>query len=562
MALFRQLEEAAQQISLKGDAPDEDFVGKIITTIEDLTGIDLSILRGALDGIDSLIGGIQTTLNQIGDIFNNLVVTPINNVVSNVKNWFLNLLGFRSDTSTSLDIVDNDLQNQGTAIVGLATTIDGKANYYDIPNNQPYWMTTNPLEDVTFPRADLDNSPKAVNIWGGDNGRYVRPVQLNINGTPDIAVTTEPFYWPIPNTWEIAFIRAPRDRIYNQVSFMLGAPDKTPAAACKVVVGKMSLQTGKVGDLIPLWQVEDITPSTSNLKHQRVLQLGQDFEARAGEPWFVAILQGAGSVKPIGGKNLNDIIAPELVFPPKQKASVTFPNAIAASTGLGFFGEIPVGIARNELSFADNWVPWCSLGEAVVQGAAPALYYDEDFNLPDQNGYGPAWYTTGQNQGISSGAAVSKGTKDGLRSAQYVFALNYDDQEVEGQSTGSIDNNAPATLFLRTSLNMRSGVGFQFSNSRVELYSFIGGYPSGVVSRKSSNYTVPNGALLRIRAVGNVYTAYVNGDLALSWTDSGNVMPKGSAYRFWGFGVSRSAFFNSSGWGSLTASDIIVEDQG
>ena len=561
MALFRQLEEAAQKISLKSDLTDDSFIVNIIETIEGITGLDLSILKSAIEGIESLIGGIQTTLNQIGDIFNNLVVTPINNVVSNVKNWFLNLLGFQESTGSAIENTTTEISNQGTAIIGLSGAVDGKANYYDIPNNQPYWMSINPLEDVSFPRGDLDNSVKQINLWGSNNGRYVRPTELVIDG-PNLAVTTEPFYWPIANTWEIVFIRAPRDRIYNQVSFMLGAPTTTPAPSCKVVVGKMSLQSGKVGDLIPLWEATDITPSTSNLKHQKVLPFGMNFEARAGEPWFVAILQSSGNWKPLGGKNFNDIIAPDLVFPPRIKASYTAANFFSANAALGFLGSTPVGLKRNQLDFSDNWAFWASLGEVVQQGAAAALTYEENFDRANQDGYGAAWYTTGNNQGIRSNGAQALGTNDGLRSAMYVFPMNYDDHTVEGRATGVNSSGAPATLFIRCGLNMTAGVGFQFNSNLVELYSFIGGYPNGVVSRASASVSVPNGALLRVEAIGNVYRAFVNNAEVLTWVDSGNVMPRGSKYRFWAFGVSRASFTYSAGWDWLIAKDIIVGDVG
>ncbi|BBC53895.1 putative minor tail protein [Mycobacterium phage HC] len=36
----------------------------------------------------SLVGGLETTLDQIRDVFNGLVVTPVNSVVSAIKDWF------------------------------------------------------------------------------------------------------------------------------------------------------------------------------------------------------------------------------------------------------------------------------------------------------------------------------------------------------------------------------------------------------------------------------------------------------------------------------------------
>lgn len=101
----------------------------------------LNILAGG-DGIASkpdilsigqqLVTDVQATVNQITDIFNGLVVTPINNAVQGVKDWFANLVGWKSSvvsgatgTSAPLDNADAAAydatkalfdQNQATAL--------------------------------------------------------------------------------------------------------------------------------------------------------------------------------------------------------------------------------------------------------------------------------------------------------------------------------------------------------------------------------------------------------------------------------------------------------------
>lgn len=62
-----------------------------------------------MDGVDDGILDINKTLNQIRDVFNNLVVTPINSVVSGIKDWFNNLLGWKSNTTESHQSLVNDV---------------------------------------------------------------------------------------------------------------------------------------------------------------------------------------------------------------------------------------------------------------------------------------------------------------------------------------------------------------------------------------------------------------------------------------------------------------------
>ncbi|NOQ58404.1 hypothetical protein, partial [Mycolicibacterium fortuitum] len=53
-----------------------------------LSNITGTISQSLVTGLTGSLGDLQTTLNQIGDIFNNAVVTPINSVVQSVKDWW------------------------------------------------------------------------------------------------------------------------------------------------------------------------------------------------------------------------------------------------------------------------------------------------------------------------------------------------------------------------------------------------------------------------------------------------------------------------------------------
>lgn len=123
---------AGGQLALKGDIWDDLSVQNIVQKILDLFGLDipnwesvlaafgLEDLQAAVEGtytgdnaallaiqtaiglIRSLVGGVQTAVNQIGDIVNGLIVTPINNAVINFRNWWNSLVGWQSTTSNDV----------------------------------------------------------------------------------------------------------------------------------------------------------------------------------------------------------------------------------------------------------------------------------------------------------------------------------------------------------------------------------------------------------------------------------------------------------------------------
>lgn len=61
-----------------------------------------NIPQTVVTGLTGSLGDLQTTLNQIGDIFNNAVVTPINSVVQSVKDWWNEWFGGGSSNAIPL----------------------------------------------------------------------------------------------------------------------------------------------------------------------------------------------------------------------------------------------------------------------------------------------------------------------------------------------------------------------------------------------------------------------------------------------------------------------------
>lgn len=67
-----------------------------------LSNVTGTISQSLVTGLTDSLGDLQTTLNQIGDIFNNAVVTPINSVVQSVKDWWNEWFGGGSSNAIPL----------------------------------------------------------------------------------------------------------------------------------------------------------------------------------------------------------------------------------------------------------------------------------------------------------------------------------------------------------------------------------------------------------------------------------------------------------------------------
>ncbi|MDF3280498.1 hypothetical protein [Gordonia sp. N1V] len=108
---------------------------EIITGIEDgdtddlgtwINGLKTILSGGTVTGLPTLggalnLGGLQTMLQQIADILNGLVVTPINSAVQGVKDWFAGLVGWRSTTDTNVATATSNAASASSAASAAQT---------------------------------------------------------------------------------------------------------------------------------------------------------------------------------------------------------------------------------------------------------------------------------------------------------------------------------------------------------------------------------------------------------------------------------------------------------
>src|SRR5699024_1810715 len=80
----------------------------VIDTIVGAAGSALSDLAEWVAQIPEMA---QRMVNQVIDIFNGLVVTPINDAIQGVIDWWNDLWGFRRDTTEAVQETENTVNN-------------------------------------------------------------------------------------------------------------------------------------------------------------------------------------------------------------------------------------------------------------------------------------------------------------------------------------------------------------------------------------------------------------------------------------------------------------------
>lgn len=448
MALFRQLEEAAQKIALSEDAKDDDFVSGIIDTIEKITGIDLTILQNALSGFDDLIGGLQATLNQIGDIFNGLVVTPINNIVSDVKDWFLNLVGFRETTTTNVANAVNTANGAAQTVVNVKTEIIQLRTVFDIKSPTPLWTALNRTEWPSIPWSQAMEKQASTVVLGshshGENNETGTFAETDSEDLGTKALTTSVTSRTMPQTEQwFAFIVIPIDTPLSGLNFYArGTPtDLRTRLYLMSPTGDMTALTAESPNLAGLLVSATYTATPTTF---------EDAIVEAGS--IVAVRFRANENVTILGADYAVIEPPAGFYPRHIRAT----SAVAAGT------VSPDSIAESSVTWTQGFVPYVAVGNNIIV-EQPKRYWEDNFDRPDSNAFGVGGYWGSNSRiGIRSNEVGYTSGSDGIAAMTYSRVL-VTDHQLHGLRVGLLPNPSQSQvslsrMYFRCTQNRSSGL--------------------------------------------------------------------------------------------------------
>lgn len=557
-------------------------------------------IDGALEFVEDGLETLERIVGQIIDIFNNVVVTPINNLIQGIKDWWNGIWqpgkGGALEQTTNEVITAraeaeaaaqrsaaNEAENirNADAIAAANLELGTKAALSDIPTDVPMHVSLNPIEDPVFPRSDLEPIPTIVNgLTSFDGSEYGHTHYHNATIT-----WVQPVYATALRRIDIAYINATRNRIYNTVGFHIAEQSVASPAVFRVAVFKMGRDSaGFPNGTISLVWASPLGGEQGKfgLKAQDIvvdIPAANQITATAGDCYAVLMLQtGPGTVRNLVGKRTSDGAAASGVHPSRLGMSYNGPGGAGMS-------DFPTSLTAAQLDNASTWIPFAFMGQTRGLQKIP---YEDRFDRAAASHPGTNWAVYGVGIDIvAPGIAQCKRINRGNLTAQqddsargvYVLQVNTDSQYVAGKITAfdrsqaSLQDNPRAQVALRSNADMTRcvTVGVRFGLIEIRTYSDIN--PGGK-TQKATEYAWSAGDWVELHVTTSstpgptlgksVYVAYVNGNPIVDWMDLDGEASFGAGFRRQGFEVAsthRGAVFGyysipSVGFNEWKAGDL------
>lgn len=210
--------------------------------------------------------------------------------------------------------------------------------------------------------------------------------------------------------------------------------------------------------------------------------------------------------------------------------------------------------------------------DVSVVATMSALTLADDFNRAN-GALGANWvgYDTGVpivSTNRAQAGTTGPSNANTIYSARHATPLLSDDVEVSFTTiapTGTYDGARGTAAIVRaaegTVAASRNGVVMGVVNNAAYLNTYVGGTVTQQAT--ASSLSIPTGAVIRCRAVNNVYSMYLGEATTpmLTWTDSGNIITRGAGRRYWGIefvGTKNFSGSSSTGYGmdNVSAKDL------
>ena len=517
------------------------------------------LFDAALDFVEEGLETLERIVGQILDIFNNVVVTPINNLVQGIKDWWNGIWQpgkggavekAQNQAITATDeaavaaalAAANETANiaNSTAIAEANLAIGTKANIEDIPTDVPGFISLNPVDDAVFPSSEMVPLPTIVNGQTSfDGSEYGHTHYHNATIT-----WVEPIYTTAINRLDLGYINATRDRIYNTVGFTIAEQNQPTKATVRVGIYKMGKTAAGFpdGNLTLIW----ISPLNSNIQAQFGLaaqdirvDLGVDIKAKRGD-WFAVCVVQTGSAN-----TQRHLLGKQTAR--KNALSGVFPTRLAMTRA----GETapPMTLTPAQLDNSSTWVPWMFMGQSL--GLVKVAFVDL-FDRADSAALGPNWATYGAGMDIVGGVARCKRINRGNLTNRvedrsqgvYVSQLATDTMAASGKidafdrSHADLEDNPRAQITVRANADMTRGVTVGIRWGLIEIRAYTNANPGGKTMNSAALVSAWSpGDVVELRATDDVvtgktdFTAYINGSPVLTWPDLDNEASKGPAFR-------------------------------
>ncbi|WP_164911605.1 hypothetical protein [Mycobacteroides franklinii] len=378
-------------------------VGKLATLIGGLLsgnvipGLDASkIISGQfaqdmIAGLGGVLNGINTMVNQVIDVFRGVFVTPINQAIQDVKDWWNALMGRTSKLTSGGQMPPEGVKspfNGANIVEDLSKIINGFWNGVTGES-----ATNKTPDDVRTAAGQVksaaDDANAAAQFAVSMTVRPRRSPRWISTGTHDDVsfpiISAQSMFIPALNDITFIPITPDTDRIYKTLKFGLVGNTMTN---CYVGVYKIGLD----GTLTLATDLGDMRSSITASKVQTLAI--PDLSVGRGETVFIAVRQVGGTAGQMFTTpsllQVTEVVQPIPVYPTEK-----------SNTGSGLPATISGAIARAESAPA-----WGALGETLLDS-------------PWTDFFVPGWHTYDISPGAryiyiaASGAGGGGGGGDG-----------------------------------------------------------------------------------------------------------------------------------------------------
>lgn len=491
LAGFESLTELVEALALAITG----VVGGTISSIGDFIGDLVTDLADAFDRIfhlNDLYDLLESIVNQIGDAFDGLVVTPINTVISAIVDWISELFGWRKNTE------NNQTNSQNFQITQLTTT--AYAN--------PRWVCRYPVGDVTFPESMIYGQ----SIFGNTGAASTGTAHTHTGGTLNLSAPG----MPISEDQSVGAIISVSNTAAMDTFEFFGAVTSGTVDSAHVDIFRIAAD----GSSVRISTV-NVTSLLSASYGRITVTLPSTVVVQAGEKYYVRVRNSSSATSVVRVVSLesaytylDDVSLKSSVYADTVKTVYTSAEMTTLASGTAFTMWACLASANptlTDVSFSDDF------NRATLGGL-----WSLKSNVPDQLSIwaNRATYT-----------AASSGAQNGL----YVWRTSREGNRVEG----NIYVNAFANSGQRVGLTMHCNRDFSqmvylgVGKTAVNIYS---GSSTSLTSRATISSTNNDGLWsLHYDVPNDKYVALKNGNsVGLEWTGVSTAVDHGAEYRFGG----------------------------
>ena len=475
-------------------------------------------------------GGFLSIPNLIGAAIGNF----INSLLSLLPFGIGNGLQGLADTL-------NSTNNTATGAVQQIVQVRQQVIAFDIKSPVAGWISINPTEYPSFPRALL---MMQFTVSGGGNNN----AQISRQADPETGYEQATVF--NATTLFYAYVRIPVDNELTALNFYAAG---TPSAL-HVRVYPMAAN----GDLL-----DAITPESPNLgaavvnaRHTSIAWTFPEPVIVEAGSWVAIGFRCVGTCR-LAAQDFFDPIPPDGFFPIKLSSLTNRASGVA----------LPESIPQNELAWTTGTVPYVAIGNNILE-IPNKRNLSDNFDRPDTSAIigvaplGPGWSARRTGPGITAmsgmkirdNAAVWSGDDDGRSENTQTTPLTTE-HVLSYVHIGDPKPTAYSHFFIASNATGTSGIKVAWRRDEISLWKKTGmTYPSGDSLTAPVARTLAYGDSIELQLgewVDNVFFPDVvlvrhNGAEIIRVNVPDTLVPRGAGKRYVGCGVHRAPFQSST----------------